>query len=1219
MQNALRKGLVGIGLMVALLALAVPALAQNQWMSQTTPATFPSPVQTMSLDAAGRLDIGTAGGGYPGGTLGQHYADAAWPADNFVGPDAALPAPVNDDITGMLWDGTYLFAGTFNTNTTPANGGFYVWNGAVWANPALPAFVNKHVQTFAVDPTVAGVAGQPHMLYVGSWGDGLYTYDGATWTKIANYPTSVGAQFIRKLLVLPFTGACGGVHTDLTVYAATDGYGIAKGVQNCTSGVWTWTQDFNTDLFVHAIAMDGSGNIVAGTRTMGIFVLDGGSWYPMSSTPAITTSVNDIVSDGGTGFFAGTSGQGMFRYSPVRASWFQINTGYGVGFNLGDLFVNAVAYDAVNSYLYAGTGNMVPGALGNVYRINLVPLVNCEPATRAVVAGTYDTNDICLTLAATGNTKNWFASVTAGSLPPGLTLGVNNTPYPPVVNIAGTPTADCVYPFTVTVEDGLLNSTDVPITYTVQLGVSFTVNTTPTPLGTVMGFTSNVIGAQGTVSYAWNFGDVLPLPAVDSTLQNPTHIYTVPNPYTVTLWVSDSACPGGGGTLVCPATSPDNCAFKDVEVYGPMTVDPNATIVGSGSQFQFHPTPFGSAMGGLPVCSTPDGYTYDWRFYLGIPTDTSNELVWARSSMAEPIVTFTTTGAFWASLTVTDCSGHTAYGYCTFNYNGPMSATLSSNTNPADTLTPVVFNGTAVGQGVFTNYLFSIDFGDGSAPIVDVAPTLIVPVPTFIPLGHTYTTPGTYTVTMTAKDDPASGHTTVVYYKQVIYAAFTGITVTRQDGCTPGYPGGHVAQTVNFTVTPIGGLPPYLLSVDWNDGSTQTISGLTTFPYSIGHTYTTAGAYTPVFYMTDSGHIPVTQSQANGPFYLANITQGHITVNGGTCAEVSTPLATNILLYNDTAGIPGPGFNEVDFTYNLNFGDGTPNAMGNFAAGQPPAALLLTHNYTVPAGEVTHTYTLSYQLYNTKTCEYAGPYTVTVMAFNPLVPLAPPTWTQSCGSRLVTFSAIAPTTGVPPYTYKWDFADGTVPYTTSGPNTTHLFAANGNYNCQLTVNDSYSANCGAVTIPNTVNTIYLVRVVEPISGTIARDQRRPGLRARVRLLHLGHGRRRPRGPRASVPAEPRAVLQLVRFPVGRCGHRHPQRVGHLDITFNNPGNYTISLSVTSTTVPYTCSASNTISVTVYAGMTPGSMSFTQTETSGYLPLNDTFTTTWAFGGTPPLR
>src|SRR5512135_811663 len=70
---------------------------------------------------------------------------------------------------------------------------------------------------------------------------------------------------------------------------------------------------------------------------------------------------------------------------------------------------------------------------------------------------------------------------------------------------------------------------------------------------------------------------------------------------------------------------------------------------------------------------------------------------------------------------------------------------------------------------------------------------------------------------------------------------------------------------------------------------------------------------------------------------------------------------------------------------------------------------------------------------------------------------------------------------------------------------------------------------------------------------------------------------------------------------------------HTNITFNNPGTYTISLSVQSIAVPgYVCSATNTLTVTVIGGIdTSVTPTFTVTETSGYLPLPDTFTSTYS--------
>ena len=55
---------------------------------------------------------------------------------------------------------------------------------------------------------------------------------------------------------------------------------------------------------------------------------------------------------------------------------------------------------------------------------------------------------------------------------------------------------------------------------------------------------------------------------------------------------------------------------------------------------------------------------------------------------------------------------------------------------------------------------------------------------------------------------------------------------------------------------------------------------------------------------------------------------------------------------------------------------------------------------------------------------------------------------------------------------------------------------------------------------------------------------------------------------------------------------------------------------TGTNWPYACSASS-LNMSVYATLAGGTLSFTQTETSGYLPLNDTFTTTWTMGAGSP--
>src|SRR5512143_946421 len=155
MQNALRKWLVGFGLVAALLALAVPALAQNQWQAQTTPATFPTPVEAMTVGPLNQVEAVTAGGGYPGGTLGLTYYDNTGVGDPFTARTAGGDPP-GDDYTSVGWDGTWWFAGAWNT-------GLWDFNGA-FSNPSAtaPLFVNKHIQCIGIDTANAG-APYPHV------------------------------------------------------------------------------------------------------------------------------------------------------------------------------------------------------------------------------------------------------------------------------------------------------------------------------------------------------------------------------------------------------------------------------------------------------------------------------------------------------------------------------------------------------------------------------------------------------------------------------------------------------------------------------------------------------------------------------------------------------------------------------------------------------------------------------------------------------------------------------------------------------------------------------------------------------------------------------------------------------------------------------------------------------------------------------------------------
>jgi PKD repeat protein len=1163
MQKLLRKRLVGIGLVVALLAFAVPALAQNQWTVQTTPSPFATPVNALATSPAGTVDAVTYGGGIThGGTAGM-----AWYSTDNGANFTVRATPASDDFTSVLYDGNgYWYAGAWNT-------GLWQWDSGtttfVNASAGIP-WINQHVSALALDPS----GGTPHTLYFATWGGGVYSYNFNTtpvpgdFAQIPNYPTVPAALFIHDIAVVP--ASC--PTSPLTIYVATDGYGLLKGTLGCTSGVWTWTQVFTTDMYVYSVAYMG-GDLVIGTKSSGIYYSgdDGATWTASTATPAITVPVTDLVlSSYPNNFFASTDGQGVYRFDSDHNGWSQINNGYGG--DLGNLHVNGLAYDSANGWLYAGTGDTsIPGTTGDVYAIHLMApvLTFASPFTYTVGDTAADTVGVTTP---NQSPAYWTAMVTSGLLPPGLGISVDNTTgYPPVVTVGGTFTQDGCYTGTLSVYDAVWNRVDLPFDYTVNPGVDFTATPNPAQYGTVQMFQSTVTGATGTVTYAWDFGDT-----TTSTDANPTHLYGAPGTYPVTLVVTDTSPAGNGG---CASVS--NTVTYPVVVFQQLSISPTATQVGSGAQFQFD----ANALGGDTSCATPpaDPYTYMWEV-----KDANTNAVIFTSTDKSPIYTFAYTGDFIAIVTVTDCSGISQTGSCSVNYNGPMSGTLSSLTNPAPVNFPVSFTGTAQSTSMGATYSAVFDFGDGTVtpPFPLLTPPPPAPPIASVTLGHTYLTPGTYTVKMTVQDGFA--HVTVVTMKQVIYPEFTGLT----SSITPDPASCQLTsdQPVSLSLQPIGGLPSYKYSIDWGDGQVTTMDYNDSAAHVFQHQYAVGGPYTLTAYVTDSGNVQVTQTYTHAPFsVVAPMTAAPLTANGLSCGNIQIVApggAANITLLST------PNAGSGTYNYDWNFGDGTAVVLG----GPNP----VIHTYGIPGGQNTATYTATVTVTDTGAC--AGQVVtanITFTLFRPLAITGTPTWQQACGSQVVSFDATGDIQGgIGPYTYIWNFDDGTS-QTTTTPMVTHDFAGmgTGGYDVQLTVTDSATPNCGDPA--NTQNITWHIQVVDPIIVTATASPTSGCAPLFVAFDSTG----------TVGGGFPGTDLSYY-WDFGDGGSSTSANPTH---TFTTPGVYTVTFTATSNVVPgYACST--TMTITVYGGLT--GVSFTQTETSGTLPIPITFTTTWTYAGAP---
>lgn len=208
-------------------------------------------------------------------------------------------------------------------------------------------------------------------------------------------------------------------------------------------------------------------------------------------------------------------------------------------------------------------------------------------------------------------------------------------------------------------------------------------------------FTDLSIAGSGTIDgWQWDFGD-----GNFSTQQNPTHIYTSPGNFNVSLRVRNS-----------------NGCFQTITRTQLVNVINGATANFTNSIPNTCAPPVNINFQNL---STGTGtLTYQWNFGDGIT-----------STQTSPSHTYTTTGTFTLQLIVTNANG------CRDTLTRPNAITIGNAqtafTSPAtacvDALVPIVNNTTPAAANVFW------DFGDGTTS------TLVNPV-------KSYTSPGNYQI-----------------------------------------------------------------------------------------------------------------------------------------------------------------------------------------------------------------------------------------------------------------------------------------------------------------------------------------------------------------------------------------------------------------------------------------------------------------------------------------
>jgi PKD repeat protein len=584
------------------------------------------------------------------------------------------------------------------------------------------------------------------------------------------------------------------------------------------------------------------------------------------------------------------------------------------------------------------------------------------------------------------------------------------------------------------------NSSINIIVYPVNVTASVNLPCGVAPLNVI--FTGDAVGGKPPFTWAWDFGD-----GGTDTQQNPSHSYLAAGSYTAHVTATDSLGISGTTTVAVQALTALNVTVQGL----PSTVGPPPLTVNVSSV----------VTGGL------EPYTYDWDFADGSQHSQSprDQHTWA------------TPGIYNVTLTVTDSCGQSAVATLPINVIGPLTAPVVTADLPCGYI-PLNVNFTGTAAGGLGPYTYAWTFGDGSSSALQNP-------------SHGYVTEGNYVATLLVSD--SLGHTSP---PSTVNISVTKVLAVTSDAAPLT---GPALLSVNFTSSVTGGTPPYTYSWDFGDGSTPS-----TTPAPM-HIYNQVGVFPVALTVKDScnhtlvdDHLivtvtnPITLSIAAAPTtgtapltvnFSATFTGGeapfsydwdfgdgssrsqlaapqHVYATGGAYTAKLTLTDSHGLVQTATTGVTVYSPVVATPTVNLPCGYAPLNVIftGNAAGGLPPYTYAWTfgdggtdtlpnpsHSY-LTVGDYTATVTV------TDSLGHSGSGTVGVSVTAPLTVTAHGLPATSGPAPLTVNVSSTVSGGTPPYTYDWDFADGS--QHSLSPADQHTWATPGTYDVVLTVKDS---------------------------------------------------------------------------------------------------------------------------------------------------------------------
>ena len=326
----------------------------------------------------------------------------------------------------------------------------------------------------------------------------------------------------------------------------------------------------------------------------------------------------------------------------------------------------------------------------------------------------------------------------------------------------------------------------------------------------------------------------------------------------------------------------------------------------------------------------------------------------------------------------------------------PLSASFTWSPTSPQVGQQVTF--TASASGGTSPYTFSWTFGDGSSATGAI-------------VTHIYSSPGTFTVNLTAKDSGSPQQTATSQQLITVTSAASPLTATFTYNPTSPV----VGQTVTFTASANGGTTPYSFTWNLGDGFSGTGSSIT-------HAYSSAGTFTVTLTVKDSS-APVQSTTSQQSVTVTS----PLPLSASFTFNPASPDAGQSVSFTGSAS----GGNSP-YSYSWNFGDGSTgtgqSASHAYSTAGTYTAILTVTDSAGDAAESSEAITVNPALSASFTYSPSNP-----------LPL-----------QTITFSASA-SGGTQPYSYSWNFGDGS---TGAGASVVHSYTLPGTYTVTLTVTDA---------------------------------------------------------------------------------------------------------------------------------------------------------------------